>query len=400
MSVSAAAHWDVDRRQRWLHGEPPDEFVSFDPESGIWNIYGYDEIVQVLGRPETYSSYTGHLMPEQGEFADGNLVQMDPPRHTKLRKLVSYALTPKSITALRPKITEVVDELLDTWSGRDRVELFADLAHPLPTIIITELLGIPPADRKLFNEWVESIIRDPDEFSVNNADEPSENNKVAVERLQNLLQYLRQHVSDLKKHPKKGLLADLLEAEVDGERLTENEIVNFANLLLVAGHVTTRMLIGNTVLCLDTFRDARREVEADRSQLPQAMEESLRYLSPTAVLLRATTRTDRLGDKEIPSDQVLLLWLGAANRDNRNFDNPNGFDIKRKQKPHLALGRGVHFCLGAPLARIEAGIALDALFDRYPRHRTDPEDPPRFQQTPYLTGVGRLPLILQGPEAP
>jgi cytochrome P450 len=180
---------------------------------------------------------------------------------------------------------------------------------------------------------------------------------------------------------------------VDGERLPDDQVVNFAIVLLLAGHITTTMLLGNTVLCLDAFPEQQEKVRADRSSIPAVIEESLRYLTPFAAIGRSTTREVELGGVPIPADQMLLLWLGAANRDPRQFADPDAFDPGRDPNPHLSFGRGIHFCLGAPLARLEGRIALGILLDRFSLLRTDPADPVDFMPTPTMTGVRRLSLI-------
>lgn len=170
-------------------------------------------------------------------------------------------------------------------------------------------------------------------------------------------------------------------------------MVNFAIVLLLAGHITTTMLLGNTVLCLDAYPEQQDRARADRASIPAVIEESLRLFTPFAALGRATTREVELGGVSIPADQMVMCWLGAANRDPRQFPDPDAFDPHRDPSPHLAFGRGIHFCLGAPLARLEGRVALNILLDRFDRLRTDPEDPVQFIPTPTLTGVRRLPLL-------
>ncbi|MFD6069129.1 cytochrome P450, partial [Amycolatopsis lurida] len=202
-------------------------------------------------------------------------------------------------------------------------------------------------------------------------------------------------VDDRRRNPREDLLTKLVEAEVDGAKLTQNEVVNFANVLLLAGHITTTMLLGNTVLCLDSHPDEYRRVREDRALLPGAIEESLRFLSPFALVARATTTEVELGGQTIPPDSMLGIWVAAANRDPRTFTDPGTFDPARAHNPHLAFGRGIHFCIGAPLARLEGKIALNILLDRFPELRTDPAAPPSFIPSPNMTGVNKLQLLLK-----
>jgi cytochrome P450 len=207
--------------------------------------------------------------------------------------------------------------------------------------------------------------------------------------------YIGEHAARRRREPREDLLTELVQAEVDGVRLTDQEVINFANLLLIAGHITTTMLVGNTVLCLDAHPEERARVQADRSLVPAAIEESLRLLTPFPVLGRVTNAEVELGGRTIDADQLVMVWIAAANRDPRQFSGPDVFDVDRDPNPHLAFGRGIHFCVGAPLARLEGRIATNLLMDRYPGMRCDPLDPPVFQPTPNMTGAQRLPLLLR-----
>jgi cytochrome P450 len=397
---TVAATWDVNKRQFWLRGQLPDEPVQFDPEVGMWNVYGYPEALRTLTEPDTFSSNTTRLLPEgtvpdQDGMAEGNLLQLDPPLHNKLRKLVSHAFTPKVIADLEPRIAALTHELLDAVAGQDSMDLVADLAYPLPVIVIAELLGVPSSDRHLFKQWVDKLLSNSEGFSARDrSDEQQKALDSALEQAKHLTDYLRVHVAERRRKPREDLITQLVESEVDGERLSENEVVNFANVLLLAGHITTTMLLGNTVLCLNAHPDEFERVRADRSMLPSAIEESLRYLSPFATLGRATVRETELGGVTLPADQLLMVWIAAANRDPRQFANPGTFDPSRAQNPHLAFGRGIHFCIGAPLARLEGRVALNILLDRLPGLRTDPAQPPEFTPSPNTTGVRKLQLLL------
>ncbi|WAS96660.1 cytochrome P450 [Nannocystis poenicansa] len=207
------------------------------------------------------------------------------------------------------------------------------------------------------------------------------------------LAYLAAHATERMQRPREDLLTKLVQAEVDGERLTSNEVVNFATVLLIAGHITTTMLLGNTVLCLDAHREHMARVRADRRWLPGAIEESLRFLSPFAAVGRATTVETELGGARIPADKLLMVWIAAANRDERQFARPDEYDPTRDPSPHVAFGRGIHVCLGAPLARLEGRVALGILLDRFPDLRVDPEGP-EFIPSPNMTGARKLPLLL------
>lgn len=391
--MTATEQWNLDERQFWLRGQQPTEPVSFDESTGLWNVYGYAEAQHILNDPKTFSSDTTRLIPEGREFSEGSLPRMDPPEHNKLRKVVSHAFTPKVVSDLEPRIAALTHEFLDASTGAGSVELVRDLAYPLPVTVIAELLGVPSSDRDLFKQWVDVMLESSQQFSLGERSEQQERGiQVAFEQMRELSTYIGGHAAERRRHPREDLLSKLVEAEVDGVRLSDAEVVNFANVLLIAGHITTTMLLGNTVLCLDAHPQRLAEVDADRSRIPATIEESLRFLSPFAVFARITNTETQLADRTIPADQLLMVWIAAANRDARQFGDPDVFDPSRDPNPHLAFGRGIHFCLGAPLARLEGRVALNILLDRFPRMRTDPEDAPVFLPSPNMTGVQKLPL--------
>ncbi|MFZ6182298.1 cytochrome P450 [Nannocystis pusilla] len=398
--TNVADTWDIHPQQFWLRGQRPDKPVSYDPATGMWNVYGYAETVHILGNPAIFSSDTLRVLPPgvirgSKEMREGNLVQMDEPDHKKLRRLVSEAFTPKVVADLEPRVAALTHELLDAAAQRGRMELVADLAYPLPVIVIAELLGVPSSDRHLFKQWVDKMLEYSGQFSlVKQSAEQDRAMEIVLENRRHLLDYLAGHARERLQRPREDLLTKLVHAEVDGERLTTNEVVNFANILLVAGHITTTMLLGNTVLCLDAHPEHLARVRADRRALPGAIEESLRFLSPFAAVGRATHGETELAGERIPADKLLMVWIAAANRDERQFARPDEYDPTRDPNPHVAFGRGIHFCLGAPLARLEGRVALGILLDRFPHLRTDPDARPEFIPSPNMTGVRKLPLLL------
>ncbi|MEV0143565.1 MULTISPECIES: cytochrome P450 [unclassified Nonomuraea] len=391
--------YDIPEQHFWLRGPRSGPPVEYDTRTGMWNVYGYPETHDILGDPTTFSSDTMRvlpkgLMPDSEEFSmAGFITQIDPPEHGKLRKLVSSAFTRKVVADLEPRIAALTHELLDAARDRGGLELVTDLAYPLPVIVIAELLGVPSGDRALFKQWADALFQRDSTISLN---EPVEKQSVDIQATlkpwKEMSAYLAGHAEERRRRPRADLLTRLVEAEVDGEHLPDDQVVNFAIILLLAGHITTTLLLGNTVLCLDAFPEQQDKVRADRASVPAVIEESLRLLPPFAALGRATTRETELGGVTIPADQLVMVWLGAANRDPRQFADPGVFDPGRDPNPHLAFGRGIHFCLGAPLARLEGRVALNILLDRLDPLRTDPEDPPRFIPTPTMTGVARLPL--------
>lgn len=394
MTILADA-WGIHPEQFWLRGHTPTRPVHFDPERGLWSVYGYREVTQVLGDPATFSSDTGRASGRKNMFSEGNITQMDPPRHTKVRRLVTHAFSTGVIADLAPRIAGLTKELLDAVAGQDRMELVADLAYPLPVIVIAELMGVPADDRDMFKHWVDNLLECTEQFTLTERDEDRQRwLKTGLEQSAHLMDYLAEHTAERRRRPRNDLLTHLVTANEDGVGLTEREVVTFAYILLLAGHITTTMLLGNTMVCLDTNPEQFARVRADRSLLPGAVEEALRLLSPFASVGRVTTRETELAGKRIPAGQLLMVWLGAANRDPSRFPDPHAFDPARTPNPHLGFGRGPHFCPGAGLARLEGTIALNLLLDRFPQIRTDPQRPPEFNRTPNTAGVHRLPLLL------
>lgn len=381
-------------RHPWLRGGPPPPPVEFDERTGLWNVHGHREATTILTDPARFSSNTlGFFTDDGASFAEGNLLQMDGAEHRNLRTVISHAFTPKVVADLEPRITRLTGELLDQVADRDRFELVEAFAYPLPVIVIAELLGVPAEDRDLFRSWVDVMFENSNEISLRGDQEERQREFTEqVGALEPLLSYLREHAERRRGSPRDDLLTQLVQAEAGGRRLSDREVATFATLLLAAGHVTTTMLVGNTIHCLDANPEQAARVRADRSLVPSAIEESLRMRSPFSALARATTTGVELAGTAIPAGEMIMVWVGAANRDPRRFTGPHVFDPGRDPNPHLGFGRGMHFCLGAPLARLEGRIALNALLDRFPKLRTDPDDPPTFMPDPAMNGVRTLPL--------
>jgi cytochrome P450 len=380
----------------WLEQSRRRGQVHYDDKQQCWHVLGHPEATGVLSDPASFSSDLTSLLPKQEDlelFQRGNFVRMDPPRHHALRGLVSQAFTPKVVAELAPRIAELTTELLDARAGGDRLDLIEDLAYPLPVIVIAELLGIPPADRPVFRRWADTLFEradaDPDE-SLTRAGEQAVSR--AAPTIREMNGYLLDHIRTRREHPGDDLTSKLLRVEADGQRLGDDEIVGFVGLLLIAGHITTTATLGNAVLAFDEHPDAAAEVRADPALLPAAIEEVLRYRTPFPRLARLATTEAKAGEAVIPAGGVVVTWLAAANRDARVFIEPNRFDIHRRPNPHLTFGHGIHFCLGAPLARLEARIALAIMLARY-RDIAVATDAPVEHRNPWLmVSVTRLPL--------
>ena len=377
----------------WLEAGRAQGQVHFDDKQQCWHVFGHPEASTVLSDPAVFSSDLTVLRPAQDDlalFQRGNFVQMDPPQHRKLRTLVSQAFTPRVVADLEPRIAELTTQLLDEVD--ERFDLIDALAYPLPVIVIAEMLGVPASDRPLFRRWADVLFSqdvDPDQ-SLRSASEQAVTAVAPTMREMNA--YFLDHIRSRRAGPGRDLTSKLVQAEVDGERLADEEIIGFVGLLLLAGHVTTTATLGNSVVCFQDAPDAAAQVRADPGLLPAAIEEVLRVRTPFPRLARMTTADAELAGVTIPAGQVVIPWLTAANRDERVFAEPHRFDVHRRPNPHLSFGHGIHFCLGAPLARLEARVALRLLLERY-RDVEVAADEAVEQRNPWtMVAVSRLPL--------
>jgi cytochrome P450 len=318
----------------------------------------------------------------------------NPPDHTRMRKLVSKAFTPRMVARLAPRIEEVVDDLLDRALTAERehgdggVDLIAALAYPLPVTIISELLGVPADDHHRFQEWSHAMARglDPD-FLL-----PPEVRERQMAARAEFAEYFRDLANRRRSDPGDDLLSGLVEVEERGDTLTEQELIVTCILLLIAGHETTVNLIGNGTLALLRNPDALAEFRANPLVAPNAIEELLRYDSPVQLTTRMALTDAEVDGQPVARGEVALALIGAANRDPDTYADPDRLDLHRETTRHLAFGQGIHFCLGAPLARLEGQIALTRLLERAPGLRLAGE--PVWKENVVLRGLERLPVRL------
>jgi cytochrome P450 len=317
------------------------------PGADIWMVLDYEGVKRALFDQDSFSSRAS----APGDTPLDWLIFTDPPRHTKLRSIILRAFTPRSVANLEPRIRELSQELLDETIERGEMDLCKDFSIPLPLIVIAEMLGIPIADRPLFKRWSDAILGLSD-FVSGDAEEKARSGAVFGEAKAEMQGYLGGLLKERRAAPKDDLLTRLVEAEVDGERLTETEILDFFVLLLVAGSETTTNLISNAVLSFIENPGELVRLQATPDLLSSAIEEVLRYRSPVQAVFRETKRDVEVHGTVIPAGKLVLAMIGSANRDPKQFHDAGRLDIARDPNPHIAFGHGVHFCLGAPLAAI------------------------------------------------
>jgi cytochrome P450 len=316
---------------------------------------------------------------------------LDPPDHTRLRKLVSKAFVPKVVNELAPLIADLVDGMLDRVAERGRFDVVGDLAHPLPVTVICRLLGVPLEDEAEFSRASGLLAQALDPFFAVTG-EPTAGMDERMAAGQWLREYLHGLVDQHRSRPSDDLMSRMIAVEESGDQLTEDEIVSTCNLLLLAGHETTVNLIANAILAM--LRDPAQwaALSADAERVSAVIEETLRYDPPVQLVARIALHDMTIGDTEVAQGDTTLLLLAAAQRDSSEFDRPEVFDPDRKAFRHLAFGKGLHYCLGAPLARLEAAVALSAVTARFPNARLDSE--PAYKPNVTLRGLSRLSVVV------
>ena len=361
--------------------------VFHDEESGSWHVFRYDDVQRVLSDHGTFSSRMGGDDPsETGQLFAASLITADPPRHRQLRSLVTQAFTPKAVEALAPRISALTGELLDAMAPKGSADLIDELAYPLPVIVIAELMGIPAEDRDRFKHWSDVIVS-----QTQTGDQTGDHSSTNRE----MTEYFLALIEHRRRNPGSDLISNLLVAEIEGQKLSVPELLGFCALLLVAGNETTTNLIGNAVLCFTEGAETMERLRAQPALLPQAIEEVLRYRSPVQSMYRVTAAETALGGCQVPAGAPLVAWIGSANRDERQFQHPEQFDMDRTPNRHLAFGHGIHFCLGAPLARLEARTALQGILQRLPGLALAPGAHLERMDSTIVYGVKELPVTWQ-----
>lgn len=354
--------------------------------SGTWVLSRFADVQAALLDPGTYSSASG-IFPVPGGMDMTQLflpmmIMTDPPRHTQLRALVSRGFTARRIAALEPAVSTIAGELVDGFEGAGECDLVAEFAGPLPAMVIADLLGVPREDRAQFREWSRTLVQ---------ADPLTDQAGPGLAAAAALYEYFAGFLAERRARPREDVISALVSAEVDGHRLSEEELLGFCLLLLVAGHETTTNLLANAAVVLAGHREARGRLVREPGLLPVAVEELLRYDSPVQGLSRTLSRDVTLHGTTMAAGDTVLVLFGSANRDEHAFPRADVFDLDRRPERHLAFGRGIHFCLGAALARVEARVALQVLLQRCPDWTVDLARAQRLRSGP-VRGYAALPM--------
>lgn len=356
------------------------------PQFNLWMVFDYDGVKRAVNDHAEFSSAASAGGGKPFDW----LVFSDPPRHTKWRAIIMRAFTPRMVANLEPRIRELSSQLLSRVVECGEMDLSTDYAAQLPLMVIAEMLGIPLADRPQFKRWSDAILGLANTITGGEEGHQAANQWGAA--TMEMRPYLAAQIAMRRAVPTDDLLSRLVVAEVDGERLTDEEILGFFQLLLLAGSETTTNLINNAILCFIEYPDQYQRVKAAPDLIPSAIEEVLRYRSPFQAVFRKTACDVTLHGQSIPKGSLVLPMIGSANRDPGHFAKPDRFDITRDPNPHIAFGHGPHFCLGAPLARLEAKIALEHLLSQLDDVRLASEEPWEPRGALHVHGPTRLPI--------
>lgn len=370
--------------------------VHWDPYLHSWVVTRYADVVTVLREfsasrtptPEQLSAMGLSRLNPLARVMVKQMLFLDPPSHSRIRGLAACAFTPQRVSALKTRIQQLTDSLLDEVESRGRMDVIADLGEPLPAIITSELLGVSAEHARTLKAWSANFAEMLGNFQHNPERIPH-----MLETIENLTSFFRKAVDEQKKNPRPGLIHSLIKAEVEGDRLTDDEIIANCIITMVGGLETTTNLIGNGILTLLRHPDAMQRLRDDPSIIGPAVEELLRYESPSQHTARLASDDVELGDKKIRKRQAVIAVMAAGNRDPQRFPDPDRLDLTREDNRHLAFGWAAHFCFGAPLARIEGQIAIGTLLRRFRNIALAP-GPITWRTNLGLRGLTALPLTL------
>lgn len=353
---------------------------------GFWALSRYDDVLAAFKDPLAFSNAQGVSL-ERSSMGDASalasFLAMDPPRHDQMRALVSRGFTPRRVADLEPQVRALTARYIDGFVAAGQCDIVQDFAARLPMDVVSELLGVPPADRDGLRHSADMVLHREE----GRADIPA----TARQASGQLIAYFRELVAERRRNPASDLTSALLDVEIDGGRLEDRDVIAFLFLMIIAGNETTTKLIGNALFWLWKNARERDRVRHDPTLIPNWIEETLRYDSSTQMLARTVTRDTELHGQRLRQGDRLLLLIGSANRDERTFANPDAFDVLRDTTQHIAFGKGTHFCLGAALARLETRVALEAIQARVPDYEIDTAKLVRVH-SPNVRGFASIPI--------
>jgi len=375
----------------WYRDMRDKEPVVYDEVRQMWHVFRYTDVGRVLTNHRLFSSDRSWLVQQKQQVSlkrYTSIIGIDPPQHRELRSHMAQEFTPSMISRLDPHIRKVAWSLLGPLLERTKIELVEELAYPLPILSIAHLLGVPSEDCPQLKAWADKLVSGNFETIGQNA---SERHKVTLEMAHYFKTILQQRIAT----PRHDLISHLLAVQGQGKPIEEDDLIAFCILLLIAGHETTTCLIGNIMLCLDERPELWTALQLHRELVPAAVEEILRFYAPLKAVTRVTTTEVAFGEYTIPAHQPICAWVGSANRDERQFPNPDVVDFQRDLRRHMGFGLGIHFCLGSALARLETKIVLELLLEHVADFHCLQEPALQPLESLMLFGVKRLPLELQ-----
>lgn len=364
----------------WMRRHDP---VHFDERNGVWGVASYRHVREVSKDPSTFSN-AGGIRPDSGPIP--MMIDMDAPEHVRRRRLVSAGFTPRRVREMETEVRNVCDWIIDQVVESGTCDLVSDLAAPLPMIMIGNMLGVAPEDRAMLLRWSDDLLRAL-------GSEDTELLMRSATAAEEYATYIHQVIDERRRTGDEGdLIGTLVHAEIDGDRLDADSLLHESLLILIGGDETTRHVISGGVLALLERPEQMEALRGDRSLLPTAVEEMLRWVSPIQNMCRTATRDTELGGKQISVGQKLMLLYPSANRDEAVFPDPFSFDVRRSPNDHVAFGFGAHFCLGNQLARLEISCMVDRILDRLPDLHRSEDGPVERRPANFVSGVEALPV--------
>ncbi|MCM3729962.1 cytochrome P450 [Neobacillus cucumis] len=343
----------------WFEKMRKESPVYFNEATKTWQVFRYEDVKRLADDTKSFS-VDFPRMP--GSKLKKSLILLDNPVHKQLRSIVNHAFTPKVLEGWTPCILEITERLLEQVSGEEEFDLVKEFTYPLPMEVIASMLGIPSQYMDKFKEWSDILVSFPKSSSKEDLEE---NRSIRLKAQEELSQFFHYIITEKRGHLGDDIISILIQAEEEGTKISEEHLIPFCQLLLVAGNETTTNLISNAVYCLIEHKDVYEEVRKDLSLIPQMVEETLRYRGPAHVLRRIVAQDTDMAGQHLRKGDIVIGWLTSANRDENQFKDASTYNIHRNPNQHLGFGHGIHFCLGAPLARLEAKIAMTEIIKRY-----------------------------------